>query len=77
MTLGWAKNDTFYLGRAAKMEIPSLYKFNTKHACVNLVSNPDPSLSHSAGCIASPARGRKGLGLATLARFSCSLEEFA
>ena len=28
-----------------------------------------PSLSRSAGCIASPARGRKGL--ATLARFSC------
>ena len=35
-----------------------------------LVSNPDPSLSRSAGCIASPAHGRKGL--ATLARFSCA-----
>ena len=35
-----------------------------------VVSNPDPSLSRSAGCIASPARGRKGL--ATLARFSCA-----
>ena len=35
-----------------------------------LVSNPDPALFRSAGCIASPARGRKGL--ATLARFSCS-----
>ena len=35
-----------------------------------LVSNPDPSLFSSAGCIASPARG--GKGLATLARFSCT-----
>ena len=40
-----------------------------------LVSNPDPSLFRSAGCIASPAHG--GKGLATLARFSCFLEEFA
>ena len=26
-----SKNDTFCLGRTAKMEIPSFYKFNTKH----------------------------------------------
>ena len=34
-----------------------------------------PSYFRSAGCIASPARGKEGL--ATLARFSCALEEFA
>ena len=34
-----------------------------------------PSYFCSAGCIASPARGKEGLE--TLARFSCSLEEFA
>ena len=42
---------------------------------LSLVSNPDPSLFRSAGCIASPARG--GKGLETIARFLCSLEEFA
>ena len=35
-----------------------------------LVSNPDPSLFRSAGCIASPAHERKGL--ATFVRFSCA-----
>ena len=39
----------------------------------SLVSRP--LLFRSAGCITSPARGRKGLE--TLARFSCALEEFA
>ena len=42
---------------------------------VLVVSHPDPSHLRSAGCIASPARGRKGLE--TLARFSCALQEFA
>ena len=40
-----------------------------------VLSNPDPSHFRSVGCIASPACG--GKGLATLARFSRSLEEFA
>ena len=48
---------------------------NACHVALAIVSNPDPSLFHSDGCTASSARG--GKGLATLARFSCSLEEFA
>ena len=32
MALGWAKNDAYFSGRTAKMEIPSFCKFNTKHA---------------------------------------------
>ena len=40
---------------------------NGKAHCTILVSNPDPSLSRSAGCIASPAalREREGSGYET------------
>ena len=41
--------------------------FKCSHTLTN--PNPDPSYLRNAGCIASPARGRKGLK--TFARFLC------
>ena len=46
-----------------------------KDSCISISLASRPSYFRSAGCIASPARGKEGLE--TLARFSCSLEEFA
>ena len=50
---------------------------NVRHEVASFVSSlaSRPSYFRSAGCIASPARGKEGLE--TLARFSCALEEFA
>ena len=53
--------STILYGDAIGTKVSGRYRQGGRPSGVAVVSNPDPALFRSAGCIASPARGRKAI----------------